>query len=243
MNNLGVLLEDGAGQAPWLIRYNGPLTSDQGNRYVRERCDNSDQIPVANATSPGMTRLITARSQGQVTVPWRLGRRANAGNGLYVKSRNAAACGHALAGSATPEVTEWPDLARMPGDVGGNAFACSSPASAARGSGSMKSRTFWAGYGGGGSPAPVNRGDLSRRRPGMGRGVRTRPPAAPNGAAGRSPKRSARPGGTPSGDGEPAALSRPSCASGQHRPAPPACGAAAPSPGHLARRQAAANPG
>ena len=168
----------------------------------------------------------------------------NAGNGLYVKPRNAAACGHALAGSATPEVTEWPDLARMPGDVGGNASACSSPGFGGQGQREYEEQNILGrlrrrGAAPHRSTAVTSPADARARAEAPGPSSA----AAPNGAAGRSPKRSARPGGTPSGDGVPAALSGPSCASGQHRPAPPACGAAAPPPGHPARRQAAANPG
>jgi len=110
-----------------------------------------------------------------------------------------------------------------------------------QGSGSIETGTFWGGYGGEQTPHRSPRRPLpptpghEPRSPGPGS------PAAPSGAVGRSPKRSATPGGTPSGGVEPAAFSEPSRASGQHRPAPPARGAA--SPGNPAGRQAAPDPG
>jgi hypothetical protein len=56
----------------------------------------------------------------------------------------------------------------MPGEAGGGASACSSPASAARAAGARTGEATAAGS----RPAPVNCGDLCRRRPGMGRGHR-----------------------------------------------------------------------
>jgi hypothetical protein len=61
----------------------------------------------------------------------------------------------------------------MPGDAGGGACACSSPASAARAAGSMDSGTIpGEAVAPGSSPVPGGRGDLCRRRPGTGRGHR-----------------------------------------------------------------------